>query len=1053
MNMTVSSPHEEQNYFRPTKNHLRKETLVGPVTAVALPTFIDDDRNEYKGSFVARGPWIELAGYDTNEKNKDFKYLAFKGDEGGTIHGIKKCVGVIEIDGRQRDLWLIYGGRAVSFVALDHNPFGSRIDNGTYSPFQNLPVQKSCGKKAFESFQVCDWIWDVRAIVSLRKDAQSFKILVALGLAHNAVHIMSFNSVLDNGRLVLAPPVVLRKVICDVRCITYSLNFFGWVASTSSAEANDLDLAVVVGTVLNEVLVWKALDGSEGKSMLKDTTTSIARKPVIHRLTGHEGVIHSVKIGAGGKYIVSTSDDRTVRLWEQNGIHNDGSALVRESPLDVRNMFCQDTAYKLVWTGYGHAARVWDSAFTSLNSIGQDSKCDGIVSVGEDSTIRIWEVNGGQQVATLKGHGCQSIWNVASDHCGTVITGGNDGTAKLWDVCYHIINNPAIDDSQRKIGQSSSHIYDVCVIPNDNVNLLPKLPIPKIVEVVTFVALNEKQKRKKPQKPQVHKQTVCGITLYGDPDSERVMIATRAGMLISINLTSRAWEDHGSWSKDFGAIDHTVDPGRGSCLSMHPSERVVAVATSKGEVVLSSIKKSDHSNRLVFYLHGYPAIQSLHWLDEQNILSFHIKGIVIWWEMASLVSNGDVDITSMDKPRVRSILTMAKTGLNVGIPMAYCYHAVKNILFVGDSRGNLAVFDCANEGGPDNHQNALDVLSFTHKKEYVMDMILTDNGEGVLTVGNDGSIHEAVLVFEDNCMKLRSVLHRPVSCLTGITYIWRAKINQSQSSIIVGGYHGNKFIVWNLSEGYQLLCLDTGGRNRQLDLSIQFNRGLRPTSHCIVILNANKNGSNELLLHSYIHQRYQPGLPSISRGVPCHGETILDVAICKTQSKGKALLVSGSNDCTAKVYLVEEGNIQFVTDLHPHESCIRAVCASNYQGSESSLLVVSGGKLLSSFYRVDEDKRGSFVVTFLCTNLLQNRPAIDQRMNAVDAIPLEGQEGDADKSHLVLSGDSDGGLHLAEVSEAFGQPRKNQSVKLWQGKSEYEEETLCMYAQIKPRTS
>ena len=54
-------------------------------------------------------------------------------------------------------------------------------------------------------------------------------------------------------------------------------------------------------------------------------------------------------------------------------------------------------------------------------------------------------------------------------------------------------------------------------------------------------------------------------------------------------------------------------------------------------------------------------------------------------------------------------------------------------------------------------------------------------------------------------------------------------------------------------------------------------------------------------------------------------------------------------------------------------------------------------------------------------------------MNAVDAVPLEEEEKNSCASHLVLSGDSDGGLHLLLVTEDIGQSRQVDSYKLAQG--------------------
>ena len=54
-------------------------------------------------------------------------------------------------------------------------------------------------------------------------------------------------------------------------------------------------------------------------------------------------------------------------------------------------------------------------------------------------------------------------------------------------------------------------------------------------------------------------------------------------------------------------------------------------------------------------------------------------------------------------------------------------------------------------------------------------------------------------------------------------------------------------------------------------------------------------------------------------GAACHGETVNDVAFCETIWKNKTLLLSGSNDCTAKLYAVEGNKM-------PHESCMTTPC-------------------------------------------------------------------------------------------------------------------------------
>ena len=1152
--LQVPAPHGTQNYHRPRHHQLlRKETLIGPVTAVAIPSFkhqhTDKHEDEHDGDaskadkgsemetctgtststststdayLVARGPFVELTfDHDTGSHshhdlstsstwmNKTFRFLAFSGSEGGTVHGMKKCVGSIVIEHdqtqkREKDLWTFYGGRMLSFVLID-SKINLKCDDdhddlGNYSPFSKLPVTTdTCSRTRTrtriegnlsieESYHASDWIHDVRAIqvparvpdneqrgeststsTSTSSTCNSFRLLVALGLAHNCVEIISMSSKRGgDGKLSLVS-ASLRKIVCEVRCITYSLNFFGWKPeSFDLTNANlGLDLAVVVGTVSNEVLVWNVIDENEENeqdSILKverssssaaatatatRAGTTIVKKKVLHRLIGHEGVIHSVKVGCGGKYLVSTSDDRTIRLWGQSGntdtISVDANGNV-ESHLDVKRLSNDKCRFQLLWTSFGHSARVWDSDFISLNNDycrnRHDSGCGGIVTVGEDSTIRIWNIDDGAELAILRGHGCRNIWKVSSSNrtgtsspC-TILTGGNDGTAKIWDLDHHLIHNASTIKPCLEDNNTPHPTLNMIEIPEDDISLIKPQPAAPIIDVIEHVSDEvdgkKKKKRKKQKKVPLHRQTVCGTSFY--PESNSMMVATRAGTLMTVDFDTGKWTKHCPWSQKSRSNEELADPAKGSCMAMHSTGKAVALGTSRGEIVLCSTKPGDTTEKIIFKASQYPAIQSLHWLDSNNLLAFHIKGIAVWWRFdIDLSASDDIVFGSLHKPFIKCVLSMARDGLVVGIPMAYYHDYIKKLMYIGDSRGNLAVFDTSDDESIRTVRSALDILSYTHKKEYVTGIIPCLDGKGVLSVGNDGFIHEAGIETSDGVTKLLNVIRRPVPCLTGISHIWRSSVNGSPNSILVAGYHGNIFIVWDQSVGYQLLGLDTGGRNRQLDLRIAFNNGLRSSSHDIAILIANKNAPNELLLHRHSRQFSRPSPSQYNLGVACHGETVLDVAFCGTTSDGKTLLLSGSNDCTSKLYIVEAGEIRLVSELQPHESCVRAVCSSRHASSRSSLLVVSGGKLQSSFYRLEEVNEDAYRVIYLCNNKLQEKPAIDQRMNAVDAVPLTRKES-PDQSHLVASGDSDGGLHLAIVTEEIGQSSQLATFKLAQGR-------------------
>ena len=72
----------------------------------------------------------------------------------------------------------------------------------------------------------------------------------------------------------------------------------------------------------------------------------------------------------------------------------------------------------------GHTGSVYDTIFLPDDKL--------IVSVSEDSTVRLWDKSNGAGLAAYHGH-LYPIWCVASDTIGiTFATGSMDKTARLW---------------------------------------------------------------------------------------------------------------------------------------------------------------------------------------------------------------------------------------------------------------------------------------------------------------------------------------------------------------------------------------------------------------------------------------------------------------------------------------------------------------------------------------------------------------------------------------------------------------------------------------------
>ncbi|MBD2325731.1 AAA-like domain-containing protein [Alkalinema sp. FACHB-956] len=158
-----------------------------------------------------------------------------------------------------------------------------------------------------------------------------------------------------------------------------------------------------------------------------------------NQLQRHQGGVLAVDISPDGQLIATGSNDKTVKIWRQDGtllntlphsatIHRlafgpDSQYLVTGGLDGTINLWRVDGT--LVKTIQGHPAPVWGVAFSPNGQL--------LASASGDSTIKIWHLDGTLK-ATLRGNQ-KSVWGVAfSANSQYLVSVGVDRTVRFWTV-------------------------------------------------------------------------------------------------------------------------------------------------------------------------------------------------------------------------------------------------------------------------------------------------------------------------------------------------------------------------------------------------------------------------------------------------------------------------------------------------------------------------------------------------------------------------------------------------------------------------------------------
>ena len=905
----------------------------------------------------SRGGWLHRSWDSVG-------FLVFP--SGGVVHGLADS-------DPDSPYSLVFGGKAVAFtkdVLLEDRPVRS------------LEVQRQndiTGTSKFRyQLELSDWIWDARFLTGNDTNrsigATNAQKHLLVGMAHHILEVMRIH--FGEGVLVERS----RRIVASPACLVTSMKLFQCSLSHK--------LWVAAGTSFQDIVVWSV--GQDSIASNNPGENPQIQDPV--NLSGHTGVVHSVQFSPDGSMLASTSDDRSVRLWMKN-----------QKPGNKE-------AWGLAWSGWGHTARVWSVAFSPM--------LDAIVTSGEDHTVRIWSQAEGRQL-TVVNMPSGSAWCV--DVRGSfVLVGGNNGTLTLDDISGRIATTT---------GNGSSTKFCTILVPDDRNKTVQNVDETGKEEYenrdVRMLGISEteqpKVKLKKKSKNLPKAQVIVGMKWFDFHTGSlpRILVATRAGSLLSFNVDSQKWTEHAPWWDLSLLSTSRVACSDGCCMSVHPDGLNVAIGTTRGDIVIVSLNVGDQSPRRVVLSSGRSekSVQSLTWVNRTTLLSFHVRTIM-WWTFSKDLGENGIE--------AEGVCCAAFCLGTKAVPICFAYDSECERLVVGDSRGNIGLFQLNKLSFSEDSKlnEPLAMLHTVHQKEHVQQMLLDSNR--IISVGNDGCLH--VTYIESG--NLRRGFSVPAGSLSGLERIWSIgnPSNESEKTLLVGGYFGNVFIVMDIKSGYEVFRIDTEGRQRSaacfIDTSSETEFWHR--HYGLTVCANRKDGLNELMLCYKISQGCQKLDPlrdlKALNCIALHNETIFSVNLFSLH--GKLLLLTGSEDCTSRLSICrsegDDGSLLDSMSLTPQESCVRAVCSSQ-RDKGSALVVVGGGKLVLQFFLVrvaTNDFRHPVTCLGLDVVLLgigktKANATIDHRINAVKATPLDGVHG----SHVVFAGDSDGSCHVYLVNE------------------------------------